>query len=216
MVAAELRATLDTLGVTQRRAARLFNVSPRHIRRWRSGDRRVPHAVGIVCNLLTMGAVTVEQAEAAAPVSARTNGSAKGELPVEPEPEQSALVRAEVSAFAGLSPAAAAVVALGLASCRFPLGDPRDRDFCFCGDPVVEPPYCQCHRALAYLAPRTGRGHGVRIGFVAHGRQLRPRQAPAHGSPSTPSAFSATGASCPPKILSNLAGDLPGSAPPPA
>src|SRR5262249_29474802 len=68
------------------------------------------------------------------------------------------------------------------------------------------------HRTQAYMAPRTGSGHGVRVGFIAHGCQ----PVLAHGSPSTPSAFSATGASCPPKILFDRAGDLPGSAPPPA
>src|SRR5262245_41625210 len=62
----EFRKTLDTIGVTQRHAARLFSVSSRHIRRWRSGDRRVPHAVSVVCNLLTTGVVTIEQVEAAA------------------------------------------------------------------------------------------------------------------------------------------------------
>src|SRR5262249_35233187 len=67
VVAAELRATLDTLGVTQRRAARLFNVSPRHIRRGHHGDRTVPHTVGLVVNLLAAGVITVSQAEAAAP-----------------------------------------------------------------------------------------------------------------------------------------------------
>src|SRR5215471_9624469 len=66
--ATEFRATLDTLGVTQRRAARLFNVSPRHIRRWQHGDRNVPHTVGLVVNLLATGVITVSQAEAAAPI----------------------------------------------------------------------------------------------------------------------------------------------------
>ena len=55
----EFRAALDALNITQRRAAKLFNVTSRHIRRWRSGDRRLPHAVAIVCNLLTMGVVTI-------------------------------------------------------------------------------------------------------------------------------------------------------------
>ena len=145
--------------------------------------------------------VTVEQAEAAAPISARTNGSAKGELPVEPEPEQSALARAEVGAFAGLSPAAAAVVALDTKSCHWPIGDPQHVGFGYCCDPVVAPPYCARHRSLAYLAPRTSSGHGVR---VAYGRRL-----------SISGALSATGASRPSKILFDRAGDLPGSAPPP-
>jgi hypothetical protein len=181
--ATEFGAALSALGITQRHAAQLFAVTPRHIRRWESGGRRVPHAVGIVCNLLTMGAVTVEQAEAAAPVSARTSSGAKGEPPA---PKQSASARAEVGAFAGLSPAAAAVVALDAKSCHWPRGDPQHVGFGYCCDPVVKPPYCERHRKQAYLAPRTGSGHGVRIGFVARGR------------PSIPGAFSATGASRPP------------------
>src|SRR5262249_56009627 len=80
-------AALDTLGVTQRRAAKLFNVNPRHIRRWRSGARRVPHAVGIVCNLLATGVVTIEQVEAAAPVHAKPEPPPP--RPVELPPEQS-------------------------------------------------------------------------------------------------------------------------------
>ena len=42
--ATEFRETLDAIDITQRHAARLFGVSPRHIRRWRSGSRRLPHA----------------------------------------------------------------------------------------------------------------------------------------------------------------------------
>jgi hypothetical protein len=208
--ATEFGAALSALGITQRHAAQLFAVTPRHIRRWESGGRRVPHAVGIVCNLLTMGVVTVEQAEAAAPAPARTNGSAKGEPPAVPEPEQSAGTRAEAAAFADLSPAAAAVVALVPGTCRWPEGDPGCSGFRFCNDPVAAPPYCARHRAQAYLAPRIGSGHGVRVGFVTHGR---------HGRPSIPDALSAagaTGASRPPKILFDRADDLSGSAPPPA
>ena len=190
--AAEFRATLGALNITQTRIARLFNVTTRHVRRWQHGDRNVPHTVGLVVNLLAAGVITVSQAEAAVPVPVRTNGNAKGEPPVVPAPKQSASACAEVAAFADLSPAAAAVVALDAKSCHWPLGDPQG-DFCFCADPVVKPPYCERHRKQAYLAPRTG---GVRVGFVAHWRP--------------------TGASRPPKILLDRAGDLPGHAPPPA
>src|SRR5262249_45842221 len=213
VAAIEFRATFAELGITQRRAAKLFNVSPRHLRRWQHGSRRLPHAVGIVCNLLTMGMVTIEQIEAAAPVLVRTNGSAKPEPPgpllLEEAPAQAALARAEAATLANPGPTTVAekVCALTPEICHWPLGDPRDRDFCFCGPPVAEPPYCERHRAMAYLAPRTGSGHGVRIGFVAHGR---------YGRPSIPGAFSATGASRAPKILFDRAGDLPSSAPPPA
>jgi hypothetical protein len=43
-------------------------------------------------------------------------------------------------------------VALGdltLTTCRWPLGDPRDEGFRFCGAPC-DPPYCISHRRLAY------------------------------------------------------------------
>jgi hypothetical protein len=46
------------------------------VRRWQSGDRRVPCGVGIVLRLLAAGTVTVAQA-AAVPIPARTNGSTK-------------------------------------------------------------------------------------------------------------------------------------------
>jgi hypothetical protein len=168
--ATEFRATLDALGLTQHRIAQLFSVSPRHIRRWRSGTRNIPHTVGLVANLLAAGVITVSQAEAAAPAPARTNGCTKPKPPapirVEPEPKQSAVACAEAAAFAGLSPAAAAVVALGVKSCCWPIGDPAQPGFRFCNDPVAAPPYCERHRKQAYLAPRTG---SVR---VAYGRRL--------------------------------------------
>jgi hypothetical protein len=34
---------------------------------------------------------------------------------------------------------------------------------------VARRPYCEHHRAMAYAAPLTGRGHGARSGRVAHG-----------------------------------------------
>src|SRR5262249_39135422 len=111
-VRTEFGAVLDTLGVTQRRVAQLFAVSPRHVRRWKSGARRRPPraapAVVIVCTLLARGVVTIEQVEAAAPAPARTNGSAAPEPPVpllvEPAPEQSASARAPAPALADPGP----------------------------------------------------------------------------------------------------------------
>lgn len=36
-------------------------------------------------------------------------------------------------------------------TCRWPVGDPRDPEFFFCGaEPVIGHPYCPCHCALAY------------------------------------------------------------------
>jgi hypothetical protein len=207
--AAEFRATLGALGLTPRHAARIFAVGPRSIRRWQDGARSVPRAVTLVCRLMAMKAVTIEQVEEVAVSSPiRANGNAKDEPSAKPASDQSASASAKIATLAdpGLT-TAEKLCALPPGSCCWPLGDPRDRDFHFCGAPVVTAPYCQHHRALAYLAPRTGGGHGVRVGFVVHGR---------HGRPSIPGAFSATGASRAPKILLDRAGDLPGSAPPPA
>ena len=138
----EFRAALDALNITQRRAAKLFNVTSRHIRRWRSGDRRLPHAVAIVCNLLTMGVVTIEQVEAATP---RTNGGA------EPKPPAPLLVE---PARAEAATVAQKVYALEPGTCRWPLGDPQHPDFRFCGSPTVAPPYCNEHRIAAHMTPR--------------------------------------------------------------
>jgi hypothetical protein len=46
--ATEFRVALGAFNITQRRAAKLFNVTPRHIRRWQHGDRNVPHTVSLV------------------------------------------------------------------------------------------------------------------------------------------------------------------------
>ena len=73
--ATEFRATLGALGLAQRRVARLFDVGERSIRRWQHGDRRVPYAVTLVCRLMAMGAVTIDQVEQAA--VPRTNSRAK-------------------------------------------------------------------------------------------------------------------------------------------
>ena len=121
------------------------------------------------------GAVTVAQVEqAAVPIPARTNGSAKPGPPapllVAPAPEQSVVARAEAAALAdpGLT-TAEKVCALTPEACRWPCGDPGHPDFHFCGSPVARRPYCEHHRAMAYVAPLTGSGHGARIGLVAHG-----------------------------------------------
>src|SRR5262249_4507554 len=87
----ELRAALDALGVSQRHAADLFHVTPRHVRRWLHGDRRIPHSTALVIHFLTMKAITIEQLEAAAkprPPTLRL---------VEPAPEPSVPARAEAA-----------------------------------------------------------------------------------------------------------------------
>src|SRR5262249_5355373 len=171
--AGEFRATLGALGIAQHRVAQLFGVGPRSVRRWQHGDRRVPCGVGIVLRLLAAGAVTVGQVEqAAVPFPARTNSGAKPEPPapllVEPALDQSPLARARAAARAdpGLT-TAEKVYALAPEACRWPCGDPGHPDFHFCGDPVAKRPYCEHHRTMAYMTPRTGGGHGVRIRLVA-------------------------------------------------
>jgi len=146
---AELRETLGALGLVQRQVAQLFGVSPRSVRHWQYGDRRVPCGVNIVCRLLAAGAVTVAQVEQVAVLApVRTNGRAKPEplvpLFVEPAPAQAALARAEAATLAEK------VIALASEACRWPCGDPRHPDFRFCGNPVAEKPYCDYPRAMAY------------------------------------------------------------------
>jgi DNA-binding transcriptional regulator YiaG len=167
--ATEFGAALDALGIAQRQAARLFNVNMRHIRRWRHGDRRVPRGVSIVLNLLIAQKVTLAEVEQAAiPVPARTNGRAKSKPPapvfVEPAPEQSTLAPAHANSSLTT---AEKVYALASEACRWPCGDPRHPDFYFCSNPVAEKPYCDHHRAMAYMTPQTGGGHGARIRLVA-------------------------------------------------
>jgi hypothetical protein len=147
----EFGTALDTLGLPQNRVAKLFGVSCRHIRRWQHGDRTVPRAVRLVINLLVAGAISIDQVEQAAAVSApaRTNGHAEPEPPArlrdEPEPKPPAPLCIEPA------PAPVPVCELTSAVCHWPVGDPRQSNFRFCSAPVVTPPYCQAHRARAYL-----------------------------------------------------------------
>ena len=128
--ASELCEMLGALGIAQHRVAQLFGVGPRSVRRWQYGDRRVPCGVGIVLRLLAAGTVTVAQVEqAAVPIPARTNGSAKPGPPapllVEPAPEQSALARAKAATLADPSlTTAEKVCALAPEACCWPCGDP--------------------------------------------------------------------------------------------
>jgi hypothetical protein len=178
MAPTEFHEALGALGIAQQRVAALFGVGPRSVRRWQYGERRVPCGVGIVFRLLAIGAVTVEQVEqAAAPISAPTNGAAPesgapkyegadtiedDEQPAPLDSEASAdLAEAapEQSAPLPLEPAlepvttAEKVAALNSKVCHWPCGDPRHSDFHFCGESTTAPPYCDEHRAVAYLAP---------------------------------------------------------------
>jgi hypothetical protein len=64
------------------------------------------------------------------------------------------------------APAGGALVSLtalrtALDACRWPCGDPGHLDFRFCGDPVVEKPYCDHHRAMAFWPNRACSPHRV-------------------------------------------------------
>jgi GcrA cell cycle regulator len=37
--------------------------------------------------------------------------------------------------------------------CHWPIGDPQHSDFRFCGEATTIPPYCEEHRAVAYMVP---------------------------------------------------------------
>src|SRR5262245_6137747 len=173
----EFGAALDTLDIPQSRAAKLFRVSARHVRRWRSGARRPPPGVAVVVRLMMAGKVKIADVEQAA---VPANDDAKGKPPA---PLRAAPAPEEQSASARAKTAALAICELTPEICHWPLGDPQCLDFHFCSKITTRPPYCEEHRRVAYLAPRTGDGHGVRVGFIAHGRQPRPQQAPAHDRP---------------------------------
>lgn len=34
--------------------------------------------------------------------------------------------------------------------CRWPIGDPKKSEFCFCGATAQKQPYCEEHRRIAY------------------------------------------------------------------
>lgn len=58
--------------------------------------------------------------------------------------------RAEAVARAETLTATADIFALNEATCRFPIGDPRDKGFGYCGRPRERGAYCACHGARAY------------------------------------------------------------------
>ncbi len=55
---------------------------------------------------------------------------------------------------------AATVFSLTDAMCKFPIGDPRDADFAFCGRDARCGPYCGAHARLAYQPPKPRRVRG--------------------------------------------------------
>lgn len=59
MTANQYRAALRRLDLSQVGAARLFGADARTSRYWASGDRGIPHCVGIVLKLLVAGKITI-------------------------------------------------------------------------------------------------------------------------------------------------------------
>jgi len=174
-----------TLGITQRRAAKIFDVSERHFRRWRSGDRQIPIGVAILLRLVAMGRVSLADVERAAGLV--INGRASPEPPLEraPVPAEAAAALTPVKITGDAEPrlpappveptptptradpslsTAQKVLALG-AGCRWPHNDPRHPDFFFCDAAVTEPPYCPYHRRAAFMtrsSPETRPGFRLR------------------------------------------------------
>jgi hypothetical protein len=64
--AAQFRAALDRLGLSQLGAARLFQSNDRTVRRWAIGERSVPIGIVIVLRLMLANKITVKDVERAA------------------------------------------------------------------------------------------------------------------------------------------------------
>ena len=61
---------------------------------------------------------------------------------------------AAVAATAETKPAAVKLTDLDNHTCRWPIGDPKDENFHFCGKKVrIGQTYCEEHAALAYVKP---------------------------------------------------------------
>jgi GcrA cell cycle regulator len=56
-------------------------------------------------------------------------------------------------------PGTATVLTLGAHMCKWPIGDPRDESFSFCGQLAEDGPYCLRHRQVAYR-PGSANGRG--------------------------------------------------------
>ena len=158
--AAKFRAMLDVFGLTQQRVARWFNVTPRAVRRWQQGSRRLPIGIIVLVRLLTAGTVSLAEVElAAASISARTNGGTESELLVSleepPAPLEEALAPEQPAPVADLAPTTAErIFALGAGMCRWPFGSPGTSNFYFCSDSIAAGSYCKRHYAEACAAPR--------------------------------------------------------------
>jgi len=99
-------------------------------------------------------------------------GSAKVNAAIQKEVEELKKIEKEVLPLNG----GVALIDLTERMCKWPIGDPREDDFTFCGRGIRQgTPYCPDHAAMAYQTSSRSRG-------VAN--QDRPRkQAPAKASP---------------------------------
>ena len=55
------------------------------------------------------------------------------------------------------------IVELKESMCRWPLGDPADSEFRYCGSPTASGPYCAYHAGLAYQPAQEHRRDRVRV-----------------------------------------------------
>jgi hypothetical protein len=168
----EFARALDTLEIKQRSAAQWFRTSERSIRRWKSGARKTPPAVGIVLRLLAAKAITIDQIEqAAVSAPAQTNGHAKPEPPAPleplPAPKQSTSARAKTATPADPGPT---IAELDRDACRWPVSTPGRSDFYFCGRLIAKGSYCQPHYNVAHTAqPLPKARSGFRPGVASAG-----------------------------------------------
>lgn len=82
---------------------------------------------------------------------------------------------AELDAIAALSPLdpTLSVLKLGAYTCRFPIGDPKEPGFAFCGRTCdADEPYCVQHRKLTYVPtnPRRAQGTVRLVNWLDRGR----------------------------------------------
>jgi hypothetical protein len=152
--AIEFRAMLGALGLAQQRVAEIFDVRPRNLRRWRRGDRPIPHGVRILLRLLAIRAVTVAQVEEAAEAVISLDAAAASGNPftVDKVCALKAAISLDTTAAPRKLSTADKVCALAPRTCRWPIGDPARVDFRFCGASILveNSSYCDRHRATAY------------------------------------------------------------------
>jgi GcrA cell cycle regulator len=60
------------------------------------------------------------------------------------------------------------VLTLNDAVCRWPIGDPQDRDFAFCGRGVCQGAYCADHARLAFQPPQNKKKKPAAGGYGEH------------------------------------------------